>query len=54
MRKYFYLINDRQFGPVTKEELKNKTELEKKFNREIDELNQETENLVDEIEKWPM
>ena len=24
MRKYFYLINDRQFGPVTKEELKNK------------------------------
>ena len=24
MKKYFYLINDRQFGPVTKEELKNK------------------------------
>ena len=25
MKKYFYLINDRQFGPVTKEELKNKS-----------------------------
>ena len=32
------------------EELKKKSELEKNFNREIDELNQETENLVNEIE----
>ena len=25
-----------------------------KFNQKIDELNQETENLIDEIEKWQM
>ena len=29
-------------------------ELQEKFNRDIDELNQETENLVEEIEKWQM
>ena len=26
--------------------------IEDKFNQDIDELSQETENLVDEIEKW--
>ena len=29
-----------------------KTELEENFNQEIDELSQETKNLVLEIEKW--
>tara|TARA_A100001015_G_scaffold280366_1_gene342498 strand:+ start:45 stop:371 length:327 start_codon:yes stop_codon:yes gene_type:complete len=35
-------------------ELKSKKELEKKFNRDINDLNQETQYLVDEIEKWQM
>ncbi len=35
-------------------ELKSKKELEKKFNRDINDLNQETQSLVDEIEKWQM
>ena len=29
-----------------------KSDIEKKFNQDIDELSQETENLVEEIEKW--
>ena len=36
------------------QELKSKKELEKKFNRDINDLNQETQSLVDEIEKWQM
>ena len=35
-------------------ELKLKKELEKKFNRDINDLNQETQSLVEEIEKWQM
>ena len=35
-------------------ELKSKKELEKKFNQDINDLNQETQSLVDEIEKWQM
>ena len=35
-------------------ELKSKKELEKKFNKDINDLNQETQYLVDEIEKWQM
>jgi peptidoglycan hydrolase CwlO-like protein len=35
-------------------EVKNKLEIEENFNREIDELTQETENLVSDIEKWQM
>tara|TARA_X000000368_G_C22936542_1_gene670149 strand:+ start:584 stop:907 length:324 start_codon:yes stop_codon:yes gene_type:complete len=35
-------------------ELKSKKELEKKFNKDINDLNQETQTLVDEIEKWQM
>ena len=35
-------------------EIKKRTELEDNFNQEIEELNQETENLVSEIEKWQM
>ena len=33
-------------------ELESKRELEKKFDEDINDLNQETQNLVDEIEKW--
>ena len=33
-------------------EVKKKSELEENFNQEIEELSQETENLVSEIEKW--
>ena len=35
-------------------ELKKKTEFEKKFNQDINDLNQETQSLVEEIEKWRM
>tara|TARA_B100001564_G_C20461587_1_gene588274 strand:- start:468 stop:791 length:324 start_codon:yes stop_codon:yes gene_type:complete len=34
------------------QELKTKKELEKKFNQDINDLNQETLSLVEEIEKW--
>ena len=35
-------------------EVKKKSNLEDSFNQEIEELSQETENLVSEIEKWQM
>jgi hypothetical protein len=35
-------------------EVKKKVEFEENFNQEIDELSEETENLVSEIEKWQM
>ena len=35
-------------------ELKAKKDLEKKINRDINDLNQETQSLVEEIEKWQM
>tara|TARA_B100000674_G_C37227134_1_gene639677 strand:+ start:54 stop:377 length:324 start_codon:yes stop_codon:yes gene_type:complete len=35
-------------------EVKKKIEIEENFNKEIDELTQETENLVSDIEKWQM
>ena len=35
-------------------EVKKKSEIDDNFNQEIDELSQETENLVSEIEKWQM
>ena len=35
-------------------EVKKRSELEDRFNQEIDELSQETENLVSDIEKWQM
>ena len=34
------------------QDLKFKKELEKKFNQDINDLNQETQSLVEEIEKW--
>ena len=33
-------------------ELSKKSELQEKFSREIDELSQDTEELVEEIDKW--
>ena len=35
-------------------EVNKKSEIEDKFNKEIEELSQETENLVSEIDKWQM
>ena len=35
-----------------KEEVNKKSTLEDRFNQDIEELSQETENLVQEIEKW--
>ena len=35
-------------------EVYKKSELEDKFNKDIEELSQETENLVNEIDKWQM
>ena len=35
-------------------EVNKKSELEDKFNEDIEELSQETENLVNEIDKWQM
>ena len=34
------------------EEVNKKSIIEDKFNQDIEELSQETENLVSEIEKW--
>jgi len=36
------------------EELNNKSDLQEKFSKEIDDLSQETEDLVEEIDKWQM
>ena len=35
-------------------EVNQKSEIEDKFNTDIEELSQETENLVKEIDKWQM
>ena len=35
-------------------EMKSKKELERKFNQDINDLNQETQSLVEEIDKWQM
>ncbi len=37
-----------------KEEVSHKSELEEKFNQDIDDLSRETEILVKEIDKWQM
>ena len=34
------------------EEIRKKSYMEDKFNQDIEELSQETENLVNEVEKW--
>ena len=35
-------------------EVNKRSELEDRFNQDIEELSQETENLVSEIDKWQM
>ena len=49
LREHKYLLE--KVNKLEKE-LKAKRELEKEFNKNIDELNQETQSLVEEIEKW--
>ena len=51
LREHKYLLE--KVNKLEKE-LKTKRELEKKFDKDIDELNQETQSLVEEIEKWQM
>ena len=51
MREHRYLKDKIQKLQL---EVSKKTELENKFNQDIEELSQETENLVNEIEKWQM
>jgi hypothetical protein len=51
MREHKYLkekIKNLQLG------VNKKLEIEDKFGQEIEELSQETENLVNEIDKWQM
>ena len=51
MREHKYLkekIKKLQF------EASKNSELEERFNQDIDELSQETESLVNEIDKWQM
>ena len=56
--KYGSLVQDLEKSPKKIEELENnkKKDLKKQneFNQKIDELNQETEYLIDEIDKWQM
>ena len=35
-------------------ELKDRSDIENKFNQDIEELSQDTEDLVKEIDKWQM
>ena len=51
MREHKYLKEKIQSLQL---DINKKTELEDKFNQEIDELSEETENLVEELEKWQM
>ena len=49
LREHKYLKNKLA---TLDEELSKKSELQEKFSREIDELSQETGELVEEIDKW--
>ena len=55
-KKYNELLREQKYlkGKITslEQELSKKSENQEKFSREIDELNQETEELVEEIDKW--
>ncbi len=51
MREHRYL---KEKLASLKNEVKNKTIIQDKFNQDIEDLSQETENLVNEIEKWQM
>ena len=49
LREHKYLKNK---IASLEEELSKKSELQEKFSKEIDDLSQETEQLVEEIDKW--
>ena len=49
MREHKYL---REKIKKLQMEVNKKSELETRFNQDIEELSQETESLVNEIEKW--
>ena len=51
LREHKYLKEKIQ---ILKSEVSKGSDLEEKFNREIEELSKETENLVSDIEKWQM
>ena len=51
LREHKYLKEKNQ---ILKSEVSKRSDLEEKFNREIEELSKETENLVSDIEKWQM
>ena len=57
-KKNIQILREHKFlrDRVTKleQQLKDKRDMEKKFNKDIDDLNQETSSLVEEIEKWQM
>ncbi len=49
MREHKYL---KEKINLLQKEVRRKSDIESKFNQDIEELSQETENLVNEIEKW--
>ncbi len=51
MREHKYLKEKIQILQI---EINKKSELEERFNQDIDDLSQETESLVSEIDKWQM
>ena len=51
MREHKYLKEKIQILQI---EINKKSELEERFKQDIDDLSQETENLVSEIDKWQM
>ena len=51
MREHKYLKEKIQKLQI---EVNKRSELEERFNQDIEELSQETENLVSEIDKWQM
>ena len=55
-KKYQTLLDEHNNLTTKLEELQNKEKIEEKkrleFSEKIDELNQETNNLMDEIDKW--
>ncbi len=57
-KKNIQILREHKFlrDRITKleQQLKDKRDMEKKFNKDIDDLNQETLSLVEEIEKWQM
>ena len=51
-KKYKLLVQEHNSLKLKFERIKTKLENQSKLNEKIDELNQETEGLIGEIEKW--